>query len=286
MPTRKKPRVLDPTHRDMLDVLGSWLRKAMNSQEAPFRLASRHLGEHLLNPLDCKLCGAAKAIIDCFCSLQERAAYNLVETIRKSQQDLVTMKGRIEKHVASFCDWQLEKEREVLEKSEKDVADVLVLHLNQVRFGRVPRTTGSVPTPEGTRARLESILGPLEDALRKLDPLVAALATVERRIAEGMVIASLAERRDRWPLHYVETKVDCYLMQHGWTPREIYPLHHGEEASEPRDYAYIGDRVRRAEKSGKPPLIWGWPNEKNEKEARRLLDLISAKIAQQYDSRN
>ena len=276
--------MLDPIHRDMLGVLGYWLRKEMNSQEDPLRLATRHLGEHGLNRLDCKLCGAAKAIVDCFCSLQERAAYNLVETIRKSQQDLVAMKGRIEKHVASFCEWQLEKERDAL-KSKEEVADVLVLQPNQAIVGRVPRTTGSVPTPEGTRARLES-MGPLEDALRKVDPIVRTLATVERRIAEGMVIASLAERRDRWPPHYVETKVDCYLMQHGWTPREIYPLHHACEASKPRDYAYIGDRVRRAKKTKKPPLIWGWPNEKNEKEGRRLLDLILAKIAQQYDSRN
>ena len=99
-----------------------------------------------------------------------------------------------------------------------------------------------------------------------------------------MVTPSLAERRDRWPPQYVQTKVDCYLMQHGWTPREIYVFYYGKEASQPSKYDYIGDRVRRAKKTKKPPLIWGWPNEKNEKEARRLLDLL-ARCKPRHDSR-
>jgi hypothetical protein len=179
----------------MLEPLGSWLRKEMNSQEEdPFRLATSHLGEHGLNRLDCKLCGAAKAIVDCFCSLQERAAYNLVEAIRKTQQTLVTMKGRVEKQVTSFCEWHIEKERDAL-KSKEEVADVLVLQPNQVIVGRVPRTTGSVPTPERTRGRLESILEPLEDALRKWELLVRALAAAESRLAGGVVTPSCPNTR-------------------------------------------------------------------------------------------
>ena len=285
VPKRKKPRVIDPMHRDILEELGFWLGKAMKSEEAPFRLATSHLGEHLLNRLDCKLCGVAKAIIDCFSSLREHFGYELIEAIRKSQQDLVSMRGRIEEHVASFCTLHVEKERVALD-SEEEVADVLVLQPNQVPIERAAMNAGQEPTIEGTQARLGSILGPLEDALRKWELLLRALAAAESRLAGGVVTPSLAERRDRWPSRYVETKVDCYLTQHGWTPREIYVFYYGKEASQPSQYKYIDDRVRHAKKSGKPPLIWGWPNEKNEQEARRLLDLILAKIAQQYDSRN
>lgn len=174
--------MLDPSHRDILENLGSWLRKEMDSEEAPFPLSIRHLGDHGFNRTDCKLCGVAKAIIDCFSSLRERFGYELVEAIRKSQQDLVRMKGGLEEHVASFCMLHIEKERVALE-SKEEVADVLVLQPNQVPIGRAPMNAGKEPTIEETQARLGSILGPLRDALRKWDLLVRALAAAESRLA-------------------------------------------------------------------------------------------------------
>jgi len=102
-----------------------------------------------------------------------------------------------------------------------------------------------------------------------------ALDAAESRLLEGMVIPSLKGERERWPRDLVETKVDCYLIEDGWSTRDIFVLHHdGEEPSNSNRYRYIGDRVYRAKISGEPRLIWGWKRERNADEERRLLELV------------
>jgi hypothetical protein len=101
-----------------------------------------------------------------------------------------------------------------------------------------------------------------------------ALDGAEERLREGMRMPSLKERLKRWPRDYVETKVDCYLVQDGWTPREIHVLYEGHEAIAPSQYDRIGDRILRARKTGRPPLLWGWKGERDVDAERDLLRLL------------
>ena len=100
-----------------------------------------------------------------------------------------------------------------------------------------------------------------------------ALIAAERSIAGGLATPSLAEERGRWRADYAETKVDCYLVQHGWKPKEIaaafYRVPNG------RTPGSIEDRVRRARETGKPPLIWPFPNEESDKRARQVREALA-----------
>ena len=85
MPKSKKPRAFDPKHKELLDELAKWLGHEMkaNPAEEPRALATRHLMEHGWNKEICKLCGAAKAIIDCVVSIDEQPASEVLQAIRK-----------------------------------------------------------------------------------------------------------------------------------------------------------------------------------------------------------
>jgi hypothetical protein len=172
-------------------------------------------------------------------------------------------------------------------KSRDPVENVFVLQPEQMLFEEISLPLGQASTIDEVREHLGRRLRPLQQALRRWDSLVIALAAAEGRMAGGIATPSLAERRDRWPRDYVETKVDCYLSQHGWKDPEIYAFHYGKaNAKDGNTGRAIKDRVDRARKSGKPPLIWGWPGEQNRKEARRILDLVMDVLDKQNLSRN
>ena len=66
-------------HQAVLTRLGDWLARKKNSAGEPLKLANRHLREHGLQRYECRMCGVAKAIIDCDGAIREEAAFNFVE---------------------------------------------------------------------------------------------------------------------------------------------------------------------------------------------------------------
>jgi hypothetical protein len=250
---------------------------------SPFRLAQLHLGEHGFARYECRTCGVAKAIIDYASSVAEEAGYEFVETVRKNRLDLVSKKRQLEKSIASFCSAHAEKDRRTREASRSPVEDVMVLQPGQMSFKETPIPSKQTATAEEVYGSLAWMLGPLREALCRWDSLVSGLVAAEEHLSGGVATPSLAERRNRWPRDYVETKVDCYLSQHGWEYQEIYAFHlPGQLDKGNRPGRKIEERVRRAKESGKPPLIWSWPGEQNEKEARRILDLVMDVLDKQH----
>jgi len=287
MPKLKKPRTVNPKHRDIMKDLGAWLAADLKSDEAPLRLAQLHLGEHGTRLYECRSCGVAKAIIDCAVSIAEKAGYEFVETIRKNRLDLAFQRGQLEKSITLFCSLHLERDRTTTATSRIPVEDVLVLQPDEMLFEEEPLPSSQASTVEEVRDRLGGLLGPIQNALRRWDALTIHLSYAEKHLGKHIATPSLAERRKSWPRDYVEKKVDCYLRQHGWAYEEIYDFHHpGKPDKGNRPGRNIQERVSKARTSGRPPLIWGWPGAQNEKEARRILDLVMDVLDKQNPSRN
>lgn len=290
MPKRTEPRKFDPKHQEVMERLAGWLRRQMNAgaDEVPLALAAKHLMEHGWPTDPCKLCGAAKALIDCASSQRDRAGYEVVEAIRRYRPELDEIRKEIEETVVRLSSVLIARKPRT-----EGLAEVFVSQPGQVLLAPQSERPPSSPPPASTSEAPKASTGAAEPAVnigtgwqgtlsdRLLDVLagwtvlMSALKGVEERVLESMVVPSLKDRPKRWPSNLVETKVDCYLVDDGWTPREIFPLHHdGMLPTEPAKYDYIGDRVARARKTGSPPLLWGWRDKRDPDAERRLLELL------------
>ncbi len=330
MPKSKKPRAFDPKHKELLDELAKWLRREMKADpaEEPRSLATRHLMEHGWNMEICKLCGAAKAIIDCVVSLDEQPASDVLQAIRKYRPDMVTMMQEIEKTIDRFGIIKFARAAKIPapESGQTPSARASEEPPSSPEPGEPPSPpataespsapkspeTPSMPGPQqqggasdrvkpghGSTVRRKwmwqgSISDLLLDVLLGMTFLDDALGAAEDRLLDGMVIPSLKEKLGRYPPNYVETRIDSYLSQNGWTDRDIFVLHLAKPTPDlaaddrigkptpdvaedeyivPSEYDYIGDRVRGVAKDGKPPQIWGVEARKTEpKDAKEILE--------------
>ena len=324
MPKSKKPRAFDPKHKELLDELAKWLGHEMkaNPAEEPRALATRHLMEHGWNKEICKLCGAAKAIIDCVVSIDEQPASDVLQAIRKYRPDMFTMMQEIEKTIERFGIIKFARAASTPEPESGQTPSAPTSEepssVSAPGESPVPPTTAQPSTapeppsmpgpvqqpsvPKHVRAGLDSrvrrkwmwqgsISDLLLDVLLGITLLDEALAAAEDRLAEGMVIPSLKEKFGRYPPNHVETKIDAYLSQNGWTDHDIFDLHRGKPTPDlavddrigkptpdvvedeyivPRKYAFIGDRVRRAAMDGKRAQIWGVEARKTEAQDEKI----------------
>ena len=273
MPSQKKPHKFDQNHSRLMGQLADHLENVGESKVAAVDLATAHLKLHGLVKWDCKLCGVAKAIIDCSAGLEERSGFELCEQVRSMAREVKARKGKVERTIAALYSARLKKERENRKelKHPERHKDVRVVLRRQRGEEPLPTVGLQEPTMKGIEEKLESILAPLKRALELCDPLVAALAAAEWRIAEGIALTSLVEPRKRVTDGQIDIKVDCYLTQHGWKAEEIrdaYPPYG-------RTIRSIELRVNRARDTGKPTLIWPWPDEAKRKEADALLAIIN-----------
>ena len=330
MPKSKKPRAFDPKHKELLDELAKWLGHEMkaNPAEEPRALATRHLMEHGWNKEICKLCGAAKAIIDCVVSIDEQPASEVLQAIRKYRPDMLTMMQEIETTIERFGIIKFARAASIPapESGQTPSAPTSEEPLiapgpgeppSPPETGKSPSAPESPETPsmpgpprqgvapdqvkpgQGSKGRRKwmwqgSISDLLLDVLLGMTLLDEALGAAEDRLVEGMVIPSLKEKLGRYPPNYVETRIDSYLSQNGWTDREIFVLHLGKPTTDvaagdgickptpdvaedeyivSSEYDYIGDRVRDVVKDGKPPQIWGVEARKTAaKDAKEILE--------------
>jgi hypothetical protein len=265
MPRLRKPRDLRFKHKAMLDGLGAWLAREENSTSGPVELAKQHLHKHSLQMYTCRRCGVAKAIIDCEGAIGEEAAFHFVEDIRRARAELDLVRRGLEKKVAEF---RLLHERKV--KANACACEFIVAREGGPPQGTTPAPSAAASTQGASGDGMESRLAPLMDAFQTWRSLYEQMNKAEEWVAGGLVSPSLAERKSQWPRDYVETKVYCYLIQHAWTPEQIAAeLFPGEASASKRKS--INLHAKRAQVSGKPPLIFGWPSDENKAEAARLL---------------
>jgi hypothetical protein len=253
-------------HLKMLERLADWLARKMNSTGTPLALASRHLAkrEHRSMPHDCMLCGAAKAIVDCEGAIREEEAFNFVEGVRKSREALALEKRKLEDKVMAFRSLHEEKEKRV-----RPACQVVIAQAGQ-------RLVGSpVAANQEAQDNLQSILARFPKIYAAWDSLGRKLLRAEISLSKRLASPSLAERKGRWPRDYIETKVNCYLIQHSWTSEDIVSILFPDAKSVASKVRSIEDQVRRAEKSGRPPLVFGWPSEEKLKEANRLVAVVA-----------
>jgi hypothetical protein len=276
MPRQKKPHKFDDGYSLLLGKLADYLGKGEESKVPAVDLATGHLRMHGVEEWDCKSCGVAKAIIDCFAGLAERSGFELYEEVHSMVGELKARKAKVERSISALCLARLNKEGENLKelKHPEQHKDVRVLLRGQRGEDPLPTVGLQEPTLEGIEVKLESILSPLKAALEMCDPLVVALAAAERRIAEGIALTSLVEPRKRVTKNQIEIKVDCYLSQHGWKVEEIRKTLY-KDRPHLRTADSIEGRVGRAKHDGKPTLIWPWPDQAKSRESEALLESLN-----------
>ena len=276
MPRQKKPHKFDDGYSLHQWKLADYLGKGEESKVPAVDLATGHLRMHGVEKWDCKSCGVAKGIIDCFAGLAERSGFELCEQARSMVSEVKARKVKLERTIAALYLERLKKEGESLKglKHPQQHKDIRVLLRGQRGEDPLPTVGLQEPTLEGIEVKLESILSPLKAALEMCDPLVVALAAAERRIAEGIALTSLVEPRKRVTKNQIEIKVDCYLTQHGWKVEEIRKAFY-KDRPHLRTVDSIKGRVRRAKHDGKPTLIWPWPNQAKSKESGALLERLN-----------
>jgi hypothetical protein len=276
MPRQKKPHKFDDGYSLLLGELADCLGKDAEDNVTAVDLATAHLKRHGLIRWDCKLCGVAKAIIDCFVGLEERYGFELCEQVRSMVSEVKARKAKLERTIPALYLERLKKEGESLKrlKHPEEHKDVRVLLRGQRGEDPLPTVGLQEPTLEGIEVKLESILSPLKTALEMCDPLVVALAEAEGRIAEGIALTSLVEPRKRVTKNQIEIKVDCYLTQHGWKVEEIRKAFYNVRPRL-RTADSIAGRVGRAKHDGKPTLIWPWPDQVKSKESEALLESLN-----------
>ena len=230
----------DLSHQQALRMVTAWLRRQMKSPAAsPLDLAQKHLGEHgEIKHRQCRLCGAAWAIIHCESGLREEIGHRLIEALVASRERLKLPWSCLYGAAAKYVD---------------------------AKRNRKHKTMGdSSPDKPGARKISKEDIPLLFLEIRRVlvgfRQLFRMMREAEASLAGRFTTPALGENPGRRPRDYLRTTIDCYLFRHGWTVPEIYSLYHPKRVPSPHFCRHLYDRVERARKTGHPPLIGGWPS--------------------------
>jgi hypothetical protein len=232
----------DLTHQEALRMVTAWLREQMNSPSAPpLKLAEKHISQHG-EPAHrkCKLCGAAWAILHCELALKEEGGHRLIEALVASRRKLSLPWSCLFDAAAKYVDAKRNRKHKTMDESPPEA-------------------------PGATKISKEDfplLFVEIRTVLRGLQQLARMMVDAEQRLAERFTTPALAENPGRRPRDYLRTTIDCYLFRHGWTVPEVYSLYHPDWVVVATGCRNIYDRVERARKSGRPPLIGGWAPQK------------------------
>jgi hypothetical protein len=209
-------------------------RRGQRSQpSAPLELAQAHLRRHGVEHRQCKLCGAAWAIVHCDAALKEETGHRLLEAVSAS--------------------------RKALEGPYSSLYEAATRYVES-RLGGRSRPPGVAPAPrEIPKKHMHLLFNEVQVVLHGMLGLASFMADAESNLAGRFVAPPLSENPGRRPRDYLRTAIDCYLFRHGWTVPEIFALYHPDSVATPQSYGSIYDAVERARTSVRPPLIGGWP---------------------------
>jgi len=214
-------------------------RRRRRSQPSPLDLAQAHLKRHgEIGHRQCKLCGAAWAIVHCEMALQEEMGHRLLEALAASRKNLEAPFSWLYTAAARYV---------------------------QSRIARPRRTVGVAPPQKRvprkiSEKHLHLLFKEVRLALRGIQGLARFMADAESNLAARFVTPPLHENPGRRPRDYLRATIDCYLFRHGWTVPEIYLLYHPKSLASPHVCRHLYDRVEKARRTGRPPLIGGWPS--------------------------
>jgi hypothetical protein len=212
-----------------------WRRQ---SQPSPLDLAQSHLKRHGdIEHRQCKLCGAAWAIVHCEVALQEEMGHQLLEAFSAGRKNLEAPFSCLYTASARYVQSRL--------------------------AGAFPKA-GVAPPPKKASRKIPQkyvhlLFREVRIALRGMRGLARFMAKAESKLAARFVTPPLRENPGRRPRDYLRTAIDCYLFRHGWTVPEIFDLYYPGRRRTPLSCRSIYDAVERARKLGRPPLIGGWP---------------------------
>jgi hypothetical protein len=232
----------DLTHQQALRMVTAWLREQMNSPATPpMKLAEKHISQHG-EPAHrkCKLCGAAWAILHCELALKEESGHRLLEALVASRRKLSLSWSCLFGAAAKYVDAKRNRKHKTMDESPPEA-------------------------PGATKISKEDfplLFLEIRTVLRGLQQLAHMMVDAEKQLAERFTTPALAENPGRRPSDYLRTTIDCYLFRHGWTVPEVFSLYHPDWVVVATGCRNIYDRVERARKSGRPPLIGGWAPQK------------------------
>jgi len=201
-------------------------------------LAQKHLRGHgKIKHRQCRRCGAAWAIIHCESGLREESGHRLIEALVASREGLKRPWSRLYGAAAKYLDAKRNRKHKAMGDSSPDEPAARKISKKDMPL---------------LFLEIRKVLGGLQQIFRMMREAEASLAG---RFATPV----LGENPGRRPRDYLRATIDCYLFRHGWTVPEIYFLYHPKSLASPHVCRHLYDRVEKARRTGRPPLIGGWP---------------------------